>query len=378
MSNDSQSPIPLVDLRAQYQSISSGIVDAVLEGLGECDFILGESVGTFESEFAEYCEVDHAVSCGSGTDALQLALRAIDLAPGDEVIIPAFTFFATGLAVELAGGVPVLADVDAETGLLDPGALEDAITANTKAIIPVHLYGQCAPMQEIREIAGQYGLIVIEDAAQAHGALHEGNRAGSLGDLACFSFYPGKNLGAYGDGGAVTTDDPHLADKLRSLRNLGSTIKYQHHLVGLNSRLDTLQARVLRAKLPLLDTWNEQRRAIAARYDEAFSDHPELRTLSIDARNLPVHHLYVLRAPRRDALVADLNAAGIGAGVHYPKAMHRHEAFGHHPFRWRQFRQAESWAQETLSLPMYPELTEEQQERVIEKTLEFSRSLDLA
>jgi len=364
--------IPLVDLRAQYRRLSSAMLEAVAEGLGACDFILGKAVAQFEEEFAAYCGAKHAVGVGSGTDALHLALRAIDLEPGDEVIVPAFTFYATGLAVELAGGVPVLVDVDPRTALIDPAQVEEAITGRTRAIIPVHLYGQCAPMEEIREIAQRHGLIVIEDAAQAHGASRHGVRAGALGDIACFSFYPGKNLGAYGDGGAVVTNDPAIAAAIASLRNLGSIEKYQHDRIGLNSRLDTLQARVLRVKLPLLDEWNESRRALAARYDGQLRAAPGFTPVETEDGNVSVHHLYVVRTASRDEHLKRLLAAGIGAGIHYPRAMHQHEAFAHQPFRWRSFPGAETLAREVLSLPIYPELTLAQQDRVIEAVLELA------
>ena len=370
--------IPLVDLRAQFQSLSAGIIDAVLDGLGSCDFILGEAVTRFEREFAEFCEIPHAVGCGSGTDALQLALRAIPLAPGSEVIVPAYGDFGTALAVELAGGVPKLADVDPETALIDPSQLEDSITSNTRAIIAAHLFGQCAPMEEIREIAEQYGLIVIEDATQAPGALFEGQRAGSLADIGCFSFHPGRNLGAFGDAGCIVTRDAELAERLRALRDLGRISDGSHEFIGLNSRLDTLQARILRAKLPLLDSWNERRRALASRYDEAFSRVADVSPCKIAASNQPVYFRYVVRSPRRAEILAELNAAGIAAEQQYPTPAHRHEALADHPFRWRQYPVAQQWADEAFSLPLYPELTDEQQERVIEVALEGTRPLETA
>lgn len=348
-------PIPLVDLKAQRASISAEIETTIARVLGRCDFILGEDLRLFELEFAEYCDVSYALGVASGTDALYLACRALGLGKGDEVIVPAMTFAATAFGVSLTGARPVFVDVQAEDGLIDPDRIEAAITPRTKAIIPVHLYGQCADMTAVCNIAAKYSLIVIEDAAQAHGANYAGKRAGSLGDIGCFSFYPGKNLGAYGDGGLVTTARRDIAERIEVLRNCGSPIKYHHEEIGVNSRLDTLQAAILRVKLGRLDEWNAARRRIAAYYDCA------LKGISIIERTRhgdgSVHHLHVVRLANRDRVLKALNARGIGAGVHYPFALHELKAYaplGHGPGA---FPIAEDWARRCLSLPIYPELT---------------------
>jgi dTDP-4-amino-4,6-dideoxygalactose transaminase len=346
--------IPLVDLGAQNSSLGPDIREAIAGVLGRGDFILGDEVRLFEREFAEYCRVSHAVGVGSGSDALQLACRALELGEGDEVIVPAMTFAATAFAVSLSGARPVLVDVRAEDGLIDPGKIEAAVTPRTRAIIPVHLYGQCADMAAICEIAARHSLAVIEDAAQAHGATYRGRCAGSLGDLGCFSFYPSKNLGACGDGGLVTTDRRDLAERVLMLRNCGARTKYHHEEVGLNSRLDTLQAAILRRKLRRLDEWNAARRRIAGHYDAALS-----RLAGID--RLPptaggVCHLYVVRLSGRDALLKALAARGIGAGVHYPFAVHELAACASLGYRAGDFPVAEDWARRCLSLPIYPEL----------------------
>ena len=348
-------PIPLVDLKAQRAAISAEI-DAVIASVADrCDFILGREVGLFEEEFADYCGVPHAVGVASGTDALHLACRAVDLGEGDEVIVPAMTFAATAFAVSLTGARPVLVDVRPEDALIDPTQIEAAITPRTKAIIPVHLYGNCADMSAVCAIAAKYSLIVIEDAAQAHGAVYAGRRAGSLGDIGCFSFYPGKNLGAYGDGGLITTERSDIAERIKLLRNCGSRLKYRHEEIGLNSRLDTLQAAILRVKLRWLDQWNAARRRMAAHYDTALHGIEGIdRTRHADGS---VHHLYVVRVAGRDAVQQALNARGIGAGIHYPFALHELKAYtslGHRPGA---FPVAEDWARRCLSLPLYPELT---------------------
>ena len=348
-------PIPLVDLKAQRAAISAEI-DAVIASVADrCDFILGREVGLFEEEFADYCGVPHAVGVASGTDALHLACRAVDLGEGDEVIVPAMTFAATAFAVSLMGARPVLVDVRPEDALIDPTQIEAAVTPRTKAIIPVHLYGNCADMSAVCAIAAKYSLIVIEDAAQAHGAVYAGRRAGSLGDIGCFSFYPGKNLGAYGDGGLITTERSDIAERIKLLRNCGSRLKYRHEEIGLNSRLDTLQAAILRVKLRWLDQWNAARRRMAAHYDTALHGIEGIdRTRHADGS---VHHLYVVRVAGRDAVQQALNARGIGAGIHYPFALHELKAYtslGHRPGA---FPVAEDWARRCLSLPLYPELT---------------------
>jgi dTDP-4-amino-4,6-dideoxygalactose transaminase len=347
-------PIPLVDLRPQVRDLEAEIQRAVAEVLRRCDFILGEEVSLFEREFAEYCQVPHAVGVGSGTDALQLACRALGLGEGDEVIVPAMTFAATAFAVSLSGARPVLVDVRRDDALIDPGKIEAAITPRTKAIIPVHLYGQCADMGAVCAIAGEHSLAVIEDAAQAHGAFYRGKRAGSLGDIGCFSFYPAKNLGACGDGGLVTTARRDLAERIAMLRNCGAREKYHHQAVGLNSRLDTVQAAILRVKLRYLDEWNAERRRIARHYWRMLDRVRGVEPTRHGAGS--VHHLYVVRLTARDAVLKVLNAQGIGAGIHYPFAVHELEAYASLRYRPGDFPVAEDWARRCLSLPLYPEL----------------------
>ncbi len=348
-------PIPLVDLRSQRRPIAEDIEAAIARVLERCDFILGEELRLFEEEFAEYCGVPHAIGVATGTDALHLACRALNLGEGDEVIIPAMTFASTAFAVSLTGARPVLVDVRSEDALIDPSKIETAVTPRTKAIIPVHLYGNCADMAAVGAIAAKHSLMVIEDAAQAHGALYAGRRAGSLGDVGCFSFYPGKNLGAYGDGGLVTTARADIAERIRVLRNCGSAVKYHHEEIGLNSRLDTLQAAILRVKLKRLDEWNATRRGLAAHYDTALNG-----IFGIDRTHHAegsVHHLYVVRLPRRDAVLKALNARGIGAAIHYPFAVHELTAYASLGYRPGAFPVAEDWARRCLSLPLYAELT---------------------
>ena len=346
--------IPLVDLKAQKQQLGNEINEAIEGVLERCDFILGRDVGDFEDEFAAFCGARHAIGCGNGTDALHLSLRALGVGPGDEVIMPAMTFVATALGISLTGAKPVLVDVEAETGLIDPAEIDKAVTPKTKAILPVHLFGQCADMDAIAEIASGHGLLVIEDAAQAHGASYKERRAGALGRAGCFSFYPAKNLGAYGDGGMVTTDDADLGERLHLLGNWGSRRKYHHEEAGLNSRLDTVQAAVLRVKLKHLETWNEARRRHAARYDEALSDMGGV-TLTRYAEGA-VYHLYVIRVDDRDGLVKALNEAGIGAGIHYPFCVHELDAYKNLGYRPGDFPHSEGWARNCLSLPIYAEL----------------------
>jgi dTDP-4-amino-4,6-dideoxygalactose transaminase len=347
--------IPLVDLKAQRQAISGEIEAAIARVIERCDFILGEEVSLFESEFAEYCDVPCAIGVANGTDALHLACRALDIGAGDEVIVPAMTFASTAFAVSLAGARPVIVDVREDDALIDPEKIERAITSRTKAIIPVHLYGQCADMTALLAIAREHSLVVIEDAAQAHGAVYAGKRAGALGDLGCFSFYPGKNLGGYGDGGLVTTARRDIAERLQLLRNCGSQTKYHHEKVGLNSRLDTVQAAILRAKLTHLEEWNAARRRIASHYNEALREISEVGCTP--HRPGSVHHLYVIRLHGRDSVRQALNARAIGAGIHYPFALHELEAYASLGYRAGAFPVAESWARQCLSLPIYPELT---------------------
>jgi dTDP-4-amino-4,6-dideoxygalactose transaminase len=355
--------IPLVDLRAQHDQVADEVAEGWAEVLKTTAFIGGRQVAGFEAEFAAYQEVGHCVAVANGTDALELALRALGVGHGDECVLPANTFIATAEAVARAGATPVLVDCTDDTALFDLTKLADAIGPRTRAVVPVHLYGQTAPVEQIREIAP--GVPVLEDAAQAQGARRHGVPAGGLGDIAATSFYPGKNLGAYGDGGAVLTGDAELAGRVRLLREHGSPRKYEHTVLGFNSRLDTLQAVVLSAKLRRLEGWNEARRAAADRYAELLADLPQVRRPSVLPGNLPVWHLYVVRVADRDRVLAELNAAGIGAGIHYPTPVHLTGAFaslGHGPGA---FPVAERAAGELLSLPLFPEITESQQERVV-------------
>lgn len=356
--------IPLVDLGAQHREVANEVASGFAAVMETTSFILGKPVSEFESAFAKFVGTQHCVGVANGTDALELALRAVGVGPGDEVILPTNTFIATALAVARAGATPILVDCDPEYQLIDVASVERRLSARTKAIIPVHLFGQMAPVEAILEIAQQKGIDLIEDAAQSQGATRSGTRSGSVGKVAATSFYPGKNLGAYGDAGAVTTDSAELAAKIRALRNYGSEIKYHHPETGFNSRMDTLQAVVLLAKLSRLARWNEARRAAAARYDELLARVPGVNLPGTLPGNEHVFHLYVIRVPNRDAVLAKLNAAGIGAGIHYPVPVHLQGAFKHLGHRPGDFPVAERAASEILSLPLFPQITAEQQERV--------------
>jgi dTDP-4-amino-4,6-dideoxygalactose transaminase len=355
--------IPLVDLKAQYRSIQPEMDAAIQEVLDSTAFVGGTQIKQFEKEFAAFCEVPYAIGVGNGTDALELALRACGVGSGDEVITVSHTFTATAEAVIAVGATPVLVEIDPQTYNMDVGDLEGKITPRTRAIIPVHLYGQPADMDPILEVAQRHGLRVIEDAAQAHGARYKGRRAGSLGDIACFSFYPGKNLGAYGDAGALTTADPDLAQYVRFMHNHGRTEKYIHDYIGRNSRLDGLQAAILRVKLRHLDGWNAQRRAHARTFDELLSG-LDVGLPTIFPEVEPVFHLYVVRVQDRDGLRAFLGERGISAGIHYPVPLHLQPAYKDLGYREGDLPITEAAAREILSLPMYAELTGEQMEAI--------------
>jgi dTDP-4-amino-4,6-dideoxygalactose transaminase len=355
--------IPFVDLKAQYRAIRREIDAAMARVIERTDFILGEDVQLFEQEFAAYCRADHCIGVASGTEALHLALRACGIGAGDEVITCAHTFIATALAISQCGAKPVLVDCDPEFYTIDVAKIETAITSRTRAILPVHLYGQPADMDPIRELARTHRLAVIEDACQAHGAEYKGHRCGTLGDIAAFSFYPGKNLGAYGDGGAVVTNRQDLAERVTLLRNYGQRVKYEHLLQGYNSRLDTLQAAILRAKLRHLDAWNDARRRAAARYDALLANSP-VATPKVAAYTKHVFHLYVVRTDGRARLQSAFDANGIAHGIHYPIPVHLQPAFGELGLGPGSFPVAERIAGEILSLPMFPEIRPEQIERV--------------
>jgi dTDP-4-amino-4,6-dideoxygalactose transaminase len=361
-----RSGVPLVDLAAQHDQVADEVALGWAEVLKATAFVGGHQVTAFEAEFAEYSGVRHCVGVANGTDALELALRALGVGPGDECMLPANTFIATAEAVARAGAVPVLVDCVEDTALIDVDAIMEKLGLRTKVIVPVHLYGQTAPVEEIVRIANANGVAVLEDAAQAQGARRHGVTAGALGDIAATSFYPGKNLGAYGDAGAVLTGDDKLAARVRLLGAHGSPRKYEHTELGFNSRLDTLQAVVLSAKLRLLECWNSARRAAAERYSALLGELPGVRTPVVLEGNEPAWHLYVVRVQDRDRVLSELHSAGIGAGIHYPTPVHLTGAFASLGHGIGDFPVAERIAGELLSLPLFPEITRAQQEFVVE------------
>jgi dTDP-4-amino-4,6-dideoxygalactose transaminase len=354
--------IPYLDLKAQYRSIKPEIDDAIARVLESGQFTLGDEVTAFEREFAEYSGGGEAIGVNSGTSALHVALLAAGVGPGDEVITTPFSFAATAATILYCGATPVFADIDASTFNLDPAKVEAAISPRTKAILPVHLYGQPAEMDPILAAARARGIVVIEDAAQAHGAEYRGRRVGSLADMACFSFYPTKNLGAYGEAGAVVTANPEYARTIRLLRNWGGP-RYQHDIRGYNYRMENLNGAMLRVKLRHLERWTDSRRAIAAQYDQLMADSGV--TLP---RALPhvrhVYHAYTIRVAQRDRLASQLTAEGVQAGVHYPTPIHLQPAYRDPRFPEGSLPEAETAAREVLSLPIYPEMTREQAETV--------------
>ena len=355
--------IPFVDLKAQYASIKTEVNAAIQGVLDSCQFTLGSEVAAFEKEFAAYCQSEQGIGVNTGTSALHLAMLAAGIGPGDEVITVPFTFVATVSAVHYTGAKAVFVDIDPKTFTIDATQIEKAITPRTKAIVPVHLYGQPADMDPILEIARRHKLVVIEDAAQAHGAEYKGRRAGSMGDMGCFSFYPGKNLGAYGEGGMVTTSNPEYARTIRMLRDWGAEKKYHHVLKGYNFRLEGIQGAVLRVKLRYLEQWTEARRSAAARYDRLLAGSGVATPAAMDyARH--VYHVYAIRTPDRAAWQQALNDQGIQTGIHYPIPVHLLPAFADLGYRAGQFPHSERAADEVLSLPMFPELTVEQTEEV--------------
>ena len=352
--------IPLVDLKAQYAGIKQEIDSAIQRVLDETDFISGNAVAEFETSFAAYCGTRSAVGLANGTDALQLSLLALGIGRGDEVITGVNTFIATSEAISATGARPVFVDNDPHTYTIDTARIEEKVTPNTKAILPIHLYGQPAAMDVINDIAARHHLAVIEDAAQAHGASFRGKTVGTMGRLACFSFYPGKNLGAYGDAGAIASNDEALANKVRMLANHGRMKKYEHEIEGYNSRLDTLQAAVLSVKLRHLKAWTERRQQHAALYTKLLAGTSSIVTPSVHPDATHVYHLYVVRVQHRDRVQQALKEAGIATGIHYPIPLHLQPAYRYLNIPAGSYPVAERFAGELLSLPMYPELTSDQ------------------
>lgn len=365
--------IPILDLKTQYQSIKAEIDAAVLGVMASGHFVLGPNVRALEGEVAGYVACQYGVGVASGTDALRLALAALGIGPGDEVITTPFTFVATANTISHAGARPVFVDIDQDTFNILPAQIEAAISGRTKAIVPVHLYGQPAEMDAIMDVARRHRLYVIEDCAQAIGAEDKGRRVGCFGDVACFSFYPTKNLGAYGDGGMVTTNDPAIAERIDVLRRQGGKTKYFHEVLGFNSRLDEMQAALLRVKLRHLDDWQAGRRRVAARYDELLSG-LGAQTPLVRPDVTHVYHQYTIRVPRRDELQQFLESRGIGTMIYYPLPLHRQGLYRDLGYAEGSLPVSEQAGREVLSLPMYPELTEEQIQRVVGAIGEFLSS----
>ncbi|MHC4077525.1 MAG: DegT/DnrJ/EryC1/StrS family aminotransferase [Planctomycetota bacterium] len=362
--------IPLVDLTAQRRTIASEIQTAMDAVIADTAFVNGPYVARFEAEFADYCAARHAIGVGNGTDAIRIALWACGVGAGDEVICPSHTFMATAEAISQTGALPVFAEIDADTLLMDPAAVAALVTNKTKAIVPVHLYGQPCDMGGIMEIAREHDLRVVEDCAQAHGARFEGKPVGTFGEAGTFSFFPGKNLGAYGDGGAVITDNADIERRVRLYKNHGREGKFEHEYIGLNSRLDGLQAAILSAKLVHLGDWTKARQRVAAQYDLLFADSPGIRCISRADNIEHSYHLYVVRIRERDQVLAILKAAGIGAGIHYPLPCHRQPAFAGGRARWGELALTDEVVGEIVSLPIYPEITEEQIRYVADTLIE--------
>ena len=362
--------VPLLDLSAQHASVWKALDAAIARVVAHGQFVQGPEVAEFEESLAEFCEARYCVGTSSGTSAIELTLLAAGIGPGDEVVTTPFTFIATVAPILLAGAHPVLVDVDAGTGLLQADAVEAAITPRTAVLLPVHLYGQTVDLECFRTLADRHKLFLLEDAAQAHGARWRGHRAGSVGDASTFSFFPGKNLGAFGDAGCVTTKDEALARRIRKLRDHGRIDKYRHDEIGTNARLDTLQAAVLLAKLPHLDAWNEQRRRHAAAYDQAFGSALGVEPIRIAEGALPVYHQYVVRLGDRNGARRALAKLGISAGVHYPLPLNRQPAL--EGLATGEYPAADGLAREVLSLPVFPELSDEQRDSVTEGLTAFT------
>jgi dTDP-4-amino-4,6-dideoxygalactose transaminase len=364
--------IPLVDLGTLHAGIRNELDEAIKDVIDNNAFIMGERLKKFEEEFASFCGASRAIGASSGTTALQLALLGCGIGAGDEVITVSHTFIATAESIVQCGAIPVFVEIEPDTYNMDPKALEAAVTPRTKAIVPVHLYGQCADMDPIMEVAARHGLSVIEDACQAHGSAYKGKRAGAIGHAGCFSFFPGKNLGAMGDGGMVTTNDEEMADRIAMLSNHGRTKKYLHEILGHNYRMDALQAAVLRVKLRYLDEWNNQRRELARRYNEGLAGLP----VDCPAEKFGhVYHLYVIQCDERDKLSDFLKERGISAGLHYPVPLHLQPCMKDSPV-WGEgaFPVTEKAASRILSLPIYPGMTNDQQDRIIAAVAEFFKA----
>lgn len=357
--------IPFLDLHRQYQQIKNEVADALQQVMDQSAFIIGPFVERFEKEFADYCQVKQSVAVNSGTSALHLAMLALGVKPDDEVIVPANTYIATAWGVTHAGATPVFVDCDAETWNIDVEKIEASITEKTKAVIGVHLYGQPCNLSALLDISRKHKLHFVEDAAQAHGARYEGRKAGSFGNLACFSFYPGKNLGAYGDAGAVTTNGEEYSQHIQSLRNQGSLQKYYHDEIGYNERMDGIQGAILSVKLKYLDTWNARRRQIAAMYREGIT-HPGVTMQQPQQNAESAHHLFVITVPSREDMMKHLNVRNIFPGIHYPLPIHLQKAYASLHHKKGDFPNAEFLADHCLSLPMFPELTDDEVEYVID------------
>lgn len=387
--------IPLIDLKAQYKSISEDLDRVTKEVLSSAGYIMGKNVTEFEKEFAEYIGVKHAISVGNGTDALVIALKSLGIGAGDEVITTPFTFFATAETISAVGAVPVFVDVEKDTFNIDPSKIEEKITEKTKAIVPVHIFGQSAKMDEINAIAEKHNLKVIEDACQAIGGKYKGRNIGTLGDVACFSFFPTKNLGCAGDGGIIVTDNDDVATIARALRTHGSgengqkaynllnnineeidtvqnaddtvynPLKYYNYLIGYNTRLDAIQAAILRVKLPYIDEWNAKRREIAKIYDESLKD-TDLVTPFVDENNVPVYHMYILQSEEREAILGKLKENGVATGVYYPVPLHLQKVYKNLGYKEGDMPVAEYLSHRTFAIPVYPELTKEQVDYVID------------
>jgi dTDP-4-amino-4,6-dideoxygalactose transaminase len=365
--------VPFVDLKMQYECIRDEVAAALQQVFDTTAFAGGRFVEVFEKSFASFCGCRFAVGVSSGTSALWLALRALGIGQGDEVVTVPNSFFATAEAISLCGAVPVFVDVDLTTYTMDPALLEESITSKTKAVVPVHLYGQTADMDPILAVARKYELFIVEDACQAHGAMYKGQKAGSMGDVGCFSFYPGKNLGAYGEAGLVVTDNPDIADRVRILRDHGQNEKYYHALLGWNARMDGFQGAILSVKLKYLEQWNEARRAHAQIYNELLAGEEVLiLPLEMDYAT-HVYHIFALRLPKRDALLEALKHKNIFCGIHYPVPIHLQEAYRFLQYEEGSFPIVEKCAREVLSLPMFPELQTEQIEKVAVEIQSFIR-----